>query len=88
MILLPGTVREESVNLAIRLFVAFRERENLPTPISIGIVQIERTWGTEKLMKTAKTAARKAAELPPPSLSLYDGKKNRYQTLSEVHDME
>ena len=88
MVLLPGTVREESVNLAIRLFIAFREQEAPPVPVSIGIVQIERTWGTEKLLRTAKIAAGKAAELPSPSLSLYDGKTNSYQTLSEVYNSD
>jgi len=36
-------------------------------------------------MKTAKQAALHAAALPPPSLCLYDGKQNRFQTLSEVY---
>ena len=88
MVLLPGTIREESVNLAIRLFVAFQELKDPEAPVSLGIVQFERTWGKEKLIKTAATAAEKASRLPPPSLSLYDGKKNRFQTLSEVHDTD
>ena len=86
MVLLPDTVREEAVNLAIRLFFGFKEFEELHIPISIGIVQFERTWGIEKCIKTARQAAEKAAELPPPSLCLYDGKKNRFQSLSEVSD--
>ncbi len=86
MVLLPGTIREESVHLAIRLFVAFHELDEPRIPVSLGIVQFERTWGKEKLIKTAKLAAEKASRLPPPSLSLYDGRKNRFQTLSEVHD--
>ena len=85
MILLPETVREEAVNLTIRLFVAFQEFEKLQLPVSIGIVQSERTWGKEKLIRTAKLAAAKAADLPPPSLCLYEGKQNRFQTLSEVY---
>jgi diguanylate cyclase (GGDEF)-like protein len=88
MVLLPGTIREESVNLAIRLFVAFQELKKPKIPVSLGIVQIERTWGKEKLIKTAKLAAERASRLPPPSLSLYDGRKNEFQTLSEVHNTD
>ena len=86
MVLLPSTIREESVHLAIRLFVAFQELKDPELPVSLGIVQFEKTWGKEKLIKTARLAAEKAARLPPPSLSLYDGKKNRFQSLSEVHN--
>ncbi len=88
MVLLPGTIREESVNLAIRIFVAFQEQKNPEVPVSLGIVQFERTWGKEKLIKTATVAAEKASRLPPPSLSLYDGRKNQFQTLSEVHNTD
>ena len=88
MILLPETLREESVNLAIRLFIAFQEFEKLQIPVSIGIVQFERTWGKEKTIKTAKQAAHKAAEIPPPSLCLYNGKENRFQSLSEVYSSD
>jgi diguanylate cyclase (GGDEF)-like protein len=86
MILLPETLREEAVNCAIRLFIAFKDLENSGIPISIGIVQFERTWGTDKCVKTARLAAEKAADLAPPSLCLYDGKQNRFQSLSEVYD--
>ena len=84
MVVLPGTVKEESVHLAIRLFVAFQE--TMPeVVVSIGITQIESTWGREKIIKIAKQAAAEAASLPPPSLCIYDAKRNRFQTLSEAH---
>ena len=88
MVLLPETVREEAVHLAIRLFIAFKELEESELPVSIGIVQFERTWGVQKCVKTAKQAAQTAAALPPPSLCLYDGRKNKFQSLSEVYDSE
>ncbi len=88
MVLLPETVREEAVHLAIRLFIAFKELEESELPVSIGIVQFERTWGAQKCVKTAKQAAQTASALPPPSLCLYDGRKNKFQSLSEVYDNE
>ncbi|MBN1685316.1 MAG: GGDEF domain-containing protein [Spirochaetales bacterium] len=85
MVLLPETVRDEAVHLAIRLFLAFQEFEKLKIPVSIGIVQSERTWGREKIMKTARQAAGKAADLPSPSLCLYDAKQNSFKALSEIY---
>ena len=85
MMLLPATGKEDSVNLAIRLFVAFHELKEPELPVSIGIVEFMPAWGKEKIVKIAKQAAKEAADLPPPSLCLYDGKSNRYRSLSEVH---
>ena len=53
--------------------------------VSIGIVQFMPTWGREKLLKTARLAAREAALIAPPSLCIYDGKQNKFQALSEAH---
>ncbi|MBT3273351.1 MAG: diguanylate cyclase [Spirochaetales bacterium] len=85
IVLLPSTVQEESVNLAIRLFIAFQDLDDPKTRVSIGIVQFMPTWGREKLLRTARLAAKEAALIAPPSLCIYDGKQNKFQALSEAH---
>ena len=83
IVLLPGTVKEEAVNLAIRCLSAFSNREDDAIPIALGIVQFLQTWGKDKTMRVAKQAAEEATKVPPPSLCLYDEKRNSFQTLQE-----
>ena len=85
LVLLPDTLRDESVNLAIRLFFAFHERKDPDMTVAIGVVQLEPTWGKEKLLRTARTAAKEALKLTQPSLCVYNSKVNRFESLSEIH---
>ena len=84
LVVLPGTTREESVNLAIRLIHRYTERKEEAIPVSIGIVEFVQTWGKDKLLKIVRQAAEQAASVQPPSLCLYDGKSNSFSTHSDV----
>lgn len=84
-VVLPGTAKADAVNLAIRLILLFTKAEGGPIPVSIGVVEFVQTWGKEKMLKLARQASEEAATVPPPSLSLYDGKSNSFSTHSDVH---
>jgi GGDEF domain-containing protein len=88
LVLLPDTMKDEAVNLAIRVFFGFQERKDPDMTVTIGIVQLEPTWGREKLLRTARTAAKEATKVPPPSLCVYNGKRNRFESLSDVQRAE
>ncbi|MAG14257.1 MAG: hypothetical protein CMN78_06645 [Spirochaetales bacterium] len=82
-IILPGSVKEEAVSLAVRLMVKFNDYSAPRVEVAAGVVQFARTWGKEKLIRVARQAAEKAMGMPSPSLCIYDAKTNRYLSLKE-----
>ena len=85
-LLLPGAIKEEAVNLGVRLIVKTKELETPGIHIAIGIIQFVRTWGKEKLIRVARQAAEYASAMDEPSLCIYDGKLNKFLSLQELRD--
>ena len=83
-ILLPETLQDEAINLAIRILAASTRHKPDAIPVAVGLVQVHKTWSRDRTVKMARRAAVEAAELPPPSIAIFDERENAFRTLSDV----
>jgi diguanylate cyclase (GGDEF)-like protein len=81
-VLLPDTIRDESVHFALRSFASFTRR-NIPLEPVMGLFEAERTWSRDRVQRMVRRSIEASAALPKPSIGVYDDRTNRFDSVKE-----